>query len=335
MLLLVDFITHGSERLKGQSDEQRRAITKRAVEINAKTLRGSLFGNIMLVIGLTLAMHLVAGRAFASVLTSNDDASGIMAALLVLAFLAAPVLSVWAALWLHRARVRGMLERGIRRLACPRCEYSLVSIPVFDERARCPECGLICEKHALGINTREIDEQARTRRLSLIERVTLALYGGCVTGLEPRQKLGVLRAVKKIKKRRSRFGVAKGILTVAGAFVCLQVIVLAAAIFARFDLSRWLNPQVLLVFAILAACVVERELLRRFIRRFLPRPVCLNCGSTGFTGEIADQCAVCAECLAISSIYEMGLRAERIEAGEGEASVAPPPRHTDEGADSR
>lgn len=335
MLLLVDFITHGSKRLKGQSDEQRRAITKRTVEINARTLRGSLFGNIMLVIGLTMAIYLVTGWVVSGVLGVNDEPNGIIALFLVLVFLAAPILSVWAALWLHRARVRGMIERGIGRLACPRCEYSLVSIPVFGECVRCPECGLMCDKRALGIDTREIDEQARTRRLTLIERATLVLYGGCVRGLEPRQKLGVLRAAKKIKARRSRLGVIKVILAVAGAIICVQLVLMAAAVFARFDFSRWLHPWMLFTLVLFGIFLFERERLRGLIRRFLPRPICLNCCSIRFTGDIVDQCIACADCLKVNSIYEMGLRVERIEASEGEACDGPSGLDADKGADRR
>lgn len=65
--------------------------------------------------------------------------------------------------WLRRA-IRACIDAA----RCPKCDYSLLGLPVSDGVVQCPECGGVCDLRAIGLEaddllTPELEESDTTR----------------------------------------------------------------------------------------------------------------------------------------------------------------------------
>ncbi len=217
----------------------------------------------------------------------------------------------------HLWRIHNTIERGLRYASCPRCRYSLCNLPFIDGRAACPECGLVCDKHALGMDTSAIDRAARAERIGPVRAVWTDFITrklACLEGLTREQRSGVLRAA----------GVARGQWVIGELVLCVGAVIAGASV---MTLLPWLCYLVLppsvkadvleampivvmptsLVGAIAALPVLERSRMRRCITRHPRLTICVKCRRSLANQEITDNCVVCPGCTYISSLYELGL----------------------------
>ena len=296
-------------RLAGQSIEQRRAILKRAASLRSPNKVAAFLGAAFII----LAVWGVLGLLLVAVQFALSDGGAFLSCCAWL--IPVPLVAIMFAD--HVARSNAMIERGLRYMSFPRCWYSLRELPFVEGETKCPECGLICNMHALGIDTREIDSAARSERLGMLRAMWTDYMTQRLPSLERltrEQRSGVLRAVAPARGHKvvaGTFGIPSALHAAVVCNVVLTVCLynmLSATIKLRYGEVG--TVAIFLTFLVLAVSVClmgHRFIVRRFLTRNPRLTICVKCRNSLAGLEVTDNCVVCPGCTYISSLYELGL----------------------------